>query len=762
MIGDDMSELPLDFFVSFYKSKTAEPYHAHGFSLREGQKAIIPTKIEGQDYTVATFSNKRGELYFCPNRQLPIHRAFYIDNFWIRNEENRIDINKKAHWIEIAGTFIKIEAVLVAMQSQDPFASIVCNIYPMIQDTPLPPLNQFHNNFDTKPLEGIFFLEILSDTPPIYTYRGTCVDAEGSQQRCSIEVIQNPTNSERTSLNNLFKKFARKARILSQLQHPQITKVIGTRYIEQLDGDIFMLILEWVNGDSLASYLVKNAPLPIEEAKRLLYEISKPVVALHKNKIVLRSLDPNSIILKPSSDNSRCLPVLTRFPLIKDLSNEEKLTFKNISTSAKNLEESLQEEFSKGYTAQEVIEGKEVDTNADIYSLAAIFYHMISGRPIYDGLQYKQSRMIIYQKPSCGWLYDYPGHNSVLRKALSPIPSARYQSVYEFLIKLWGLPSSVSRMWKWLRSLGEKDKIALLKIAEQKNIGSSWEDKGEALEIPTTIKKIHTNIKQMLRNFPKEFLNLEISCEYNLFLAGGGDLYCSPNLFKMPAYQEKKLFPFILVDIAGHDEKTALYIKAIFDKLLGFYKNLTEAESTTLSEGCKGIFSFLEEQMMQEADLISTGNEASPLPPFVAAITGIFDLVKQKIWVCAAGDTRGYYFSRRKEVIELTKLWNPVSPALWWNKESAIKIQKSSPDRFAGKMLDLCADDFFIFFTDGLCELQNKEEEEFGLERIETLIESTKAVDAEGLLKEIVSSYQEFIKGDMPTDDITIIVVHVK
>jgi sigma-B regulation protein RsbU (phosphoserine phosphatase) len=76
--------------------------------------------------------------------------------------------------------------------------------------------------------------------------------------------------------------------------------------------------------------------------------------------------------------------------------------------------------------------------------------------------------------------------------------------------------------------------------------------------------------------------------------------------------------------------------------------------------------------------------------------------------------------------------------------------------------LHLEAGDKAIFYTDGIVEAMNAEEEMFGFERLLEIVQKSQSTTADELLKEIVNKVKVFT-GDAPQhDDLTVIVVSAK
>jgi len=74
----------------------------------------------------------------------------------------------------------------------------------------------------------------------------------------------------------------------------------------------------------------------------------------------------------------------------------------------------------------------------------------------------------------------------------------------------------------------------------------------------------------------------------------------------------------------------------------------------------------------------------------------------------------------------------------------------------------LAPGDKVVFYTDGIVEAMNKQEEMFGFERLLEVVQDCKAIMADSLLKEILDRVNAFVGGAAQHDDLTIIVVNVE
>jgi len=88
--------------------------------------------------------------------------------------------------------------------------------------------------------------------------------------------------------------FQREARLLAQLNHPNIATIYG---LEHSDG-VHFLIMELVPGETLAQR-VKAGPVPVEEALKIAVQIAEALEAVHEKSIIHRDLKPANVKVTP-------------------------------------------------------------------------------------------------------------------------------------------------------------------------------------------------------------------------------------------------------------------------------------------------------------------------------------------------------------------------------------------------------------------------------------------------------------------------------
>jgi serine/threonine protein kinase/WD40 repeat protein len=155
-------------------------------------------------------------------------------------------------------------------------------------------------------------------------------------------------------------RFLAEAEAAAQLQHPHIVQVheIGKH------GSLPFLSLEYVDGGTLSQKL-QGTPLQPREAANLLQTLARAVHYAHQRGIVHRDIKPANVLL--TSDGT---PKVTDFGLAKRVEAGVGMTQTGVILG------------TPGYMAPEQAEAKkDVGPAADTYSLGAILYETLTGRP---------------------------------------------------------------------------------------------------------------------------------------------------------------------------------------------------------------------------------------------------------------------------------------------------------------------------------------------------------------------------------------------
>jgi WD40 repeat protein/tetratricopeptide (TPR) repeat protein/predicted Ser/Thr protein kinase len=211
-------------------------------------------------------------------------------------------------------------------------------------------------------------------------------------------------------------RFFREARAAAQLRHPNICPVHEAGEIE---GRTY-IAMEFIAGPNLHAWL-KEESRNLREVAEIVAKLARAVHHAHQHSVIHRDIKPSNVMLDAETGE----PVLMDFGLAKDLggaSSELTQTGEVMGTPA--------------YMAPEQAAGRieRIGPASDTYSLGAVLYELVTGRPPYVGrvgevLLQVQSE----EPPSLRQLMPrvHRDLETICLKAMSKEPSARYATAGE-------------------------------------------------------------------------------------------------------------------------------------------------------------------------------------------------------------------------------------------------------------------------------------------------------------------------------------------
>lgn len=231
-------------------------------------------------------------------------------------------------------------------------------------------------------------------------------------------------------------RFEREARVISSLSHPGICTLfdIGTQ-----DGSAY-LVMELLEGETLAARLLRG-PLKLDETLRLGAQVADALDKAHRKGIIHRDLKPANLMLTKSGVKVLDFGVAK---LREDPSGSGMLTGTGIlptraPTRTTPLSSPLTTEGAivgtMQYMAPEQLEGKLVDHRADIFSLGAVLYEMMTAKRVFEGASQasviaaileREPRPVSQIVPACPAALD-----RTIARCLAKDPDERWQSALD-------------------------------------------------------------------------------------------------------------------------------------------------------------------------------------------------------------------------------------------------------------------------------------------------------------------------------------------
>jgi len=176
-------------------------------------------------------------------------------------------------------------------------------------------------------------------------------------------------------------RFEREARTVARVNHPHICALhdIGREDTEQ--GGVDFLVMEYLEGGTLADRLSKGA-LPPDQVLRYALQIADALDKAHGQGVVHRDLKPANIALTKAGVK------LLDFGLAKWRGAEGEAVLSPISSLPTEAQSLTVEGTILGtlqYMAPEQLEGKEADARTDLFALGAVVHEMATGRKAFSG-----------------------------------------------------------------------------------------------------------------------------------------------------------------------------------------------------------------------------------------------------------------------------------------------------------------------------------------------------------------------------------------
>ncbi len=215
----------------------------------------------------------------------------------------------------------------------------------------------------------------------------------------------------------IVERFLREIQFASELEHPQIPKVLDSGVV----GDLPFYVMTFIEGESLRSKLDRVKQLPIEEAVHITEQVIIPTAYAHARGIVHRDLKPGNILI--AGKNVFVLDFGIARAIVA--STEDRLTSTGVAVG------------TPAYMSPEqALADSDVDVRSDIYSLACVTYEMIAGIPPFVGApaQAVMARRFIAPPPPLSQARELvpPAVERAVMKAMCKAPADRWQSVEEF------------------------------------------------------------------------------------------------------------------------------------------------------------------------------------------------------------------------------------------------------------------------------------------------------------------------------------------
>jgi serine/threonine protein kinase len=205
--------------------------------------------------------------------------------------------------------------------------------------------------------------------------------------------------------------FAAEAALVGRFQHPNVVQI----YDAVAEAGSPYVVMEYVPGTTLRSFCRADHLLPLEMIVEVGFKCAMALGYVYRQGLIHRDVKPANILAITNAAGMVTDVKITDFGSVLNLAAE--------STQ-------IHQVGSLAYMAPEQIDGQVPDCRADIYSLGAVLYHLIAGRPPFDAPSQAALMNMIYNQPPVPLSVLRqgvdPAVDSVVLKALSKNPADRH------------------------------------------------------------------------------------------------------------------------------------------------------------------------------------------------------------------------------------------------------------------------------------------------------------------------------------------------
>jgi serine/threonine-protein kinase len=233
-------------------------------------------------------------------------------------------------------------------------------------------------------------------------------------RRVAIKVLVHPFDRDA----GFVARFRREAQAAARLNHPNIVGV----YDAGSDGDTQFIVMEYVEGRTLASFMASGGKPTTEQAIELTEKVAAALLVAHDHGIVHRDIKPANVMVTRNGEVKVMDFGIAR--LQSDATAPQ--TSSVIGTPA--------------YFSPEQAQGQPVDARSDIYSLGCVLYELVAHQQAFTGdtpvaVAYKQVNEVP-PAPSAFNPEVPPALDAVVMKCIAKNPANRYQNAGELIADL--------------------------------------------------------------------------------------------------------------------------------------------------------------------------------------------------------------------------------------------------------------------------------------------------------------------------------------
>lgn len=238
-------------------------------------------------------------------------------------------------------------------------------------------------------------------------------------------------SASRAKIPHVLGRFQREARLLTQLDHPNVVRAYQ---VGEYAG-VHFIVMEYLEGETLADVLERRKRLPWAEAVRLMIQALDGLQHLHDRRMVHRDLKPANMMLTPEPAKGKADTTWDATVKVLDIGLGRELLGDEAAEAA--VDAQLTQEGSvlgtPDYLAPEQAkDARAADIRADVYSLGCVLYECVAGRTPFPEPNIMAQMLKHATEPPAplnAFVSDLPaGFQQVMDRFLAKSPDLRFQT----------------------------------------------------------------------------------------------------------------------------------------------------------------------------------------------------------------------------------------------------------------------------------------------------------------------------------------------
>jgi eukaryotic-like serine/threonine-protein kinase len=198
-----------------------------------------------------------------------------------------------------------------------------------------------------------------------------------------------------------FRRYRHEMQIAHGLDHPGLQRLLSP------PGAPYM-VLEYVEGESLRTYLAQHGPLTVEQVRSIGVQLAHTLEYVHTHGIIHRDIKPENILIRPPEHVT-----LTDFGIAARMGASRWWRVAQLSNAVG----------TPDYMAPEQVRGQPADARTDVYALGSVLYELLTGEVPYPARAATQIPLVRRLRPDVPVVLEAVLHRAVRRRLEERYPS---------------------------------------------------------------------------------------------------------------------------------------------------------------------------------------------------------------------------------------------------------------------------------------------------------------------------------------------------